>query len=145
MASMPSPTGSPESFLPLGCPADMFLPKARKTKETKTKETKPKLKAKRPTKKEQDEQAVHKLLASPALEGYLKARISDEVEKQMKSAKLDHVYEKAYKVMKQFALLGDGDPDKYAEEQDCLVQYMGKMVKLQIKRKTQLAEAAKKV
>ena len=83
-------------------------------------------------------------MAAPALEGYFKARISDEVEKQMKSAKLDHVYEKAYNVMKQFASLGDGDPEKYAEEKDCLVEYMGKMVKLQLYRQAQLAEAAKK-
>ena len=146
MESMPVPKGTPEVFLPLGCPAEMFLPKEdsqqeeanaealeeaqgdqedqgaqgprprrpgrprrqttgqeakrptkQKAKETKTKETKTKQKAKRPTKKEQDEQAVNKLLASPPLEGYLKARISDEVEKQMNSAKLDRVYEKADK------------------------------------------------
>ena len=111
----------------------------RKPKETQAKKTKEpketKQRAKRPTKKEQDEQAVNKFLASPAWEGYLSAKILAEVDKQRKSAKLDNVYAKAEQVMRQWALLGDGNPEQFAEEQDCLVTYMGKMVELQLKRK----------
>ena len=97
---------------------------------------------KRQTKKEQDEQAVNTFLASPAWEGYLSARISAEVDKQSKSAKLDRVYKKAEQVMKDFALLGDGNPEQFAEEEDCLVTYLGKMVQLQLKRKRQLSAAS---
>ena len=118
----------------------------RKPKETQTKKPKEpketKQRAKRQTKKEQDEQAVNKFLASPAWEGYLSARISAEVDKQRKSAKLDGVYKNAEKVMKEFALLGDGNPEQLAEEKDCLVTYMGKMVELQLKRKRQLSAAS---
>ena len=118
----------------------------RKPKETQTKKPKEpketKQRAKRQTKKEQDEQAVNKFLASPAWEGYLSARISAEVDKQSKSAKLDRVYKKAEQVMKDFALLGDGNPEQFAEEEDCLVTYLGKMVQLQLKRKRQLSAAS---
>ena len=44
------------------------------------------------------------------------------------------VYNKAQKVMKEFALLADGDPDVYTEEGDLLLEYMGKMNKLQLRR-----------
>ena len=44
--------------------------------------------------------------------------------------------------MKELALLGDGNPEQLAEEQDCLVEYMGKMVELQLKRKRQLSAAS---
>ena len=37
--------------------------------------------------------------------------------------------------MKEFALLGDGNPEQLAEENDCLVNYIGKMVELQLNRK----------
>ena len=73
----------------------------RKPKETQTKKPKEpketKQRAKRQTKKEQDEQAVNKVFASPAWGGYLSARIPAEVDKKMKSAKLDRVYKKAEK------------------------------------------------
>ena len=76
-------------------------PEPRKPKETQTKKPKEpketKQRAKRQTKKEQDEQAVNKFLASPALEGYVNARISAKVDKQRKSAKLDKVYAEAEK------------------------------------------------
>ena len=118
----------------------------RKPKETQTKKPKEpketKQRAKRQTKKEQDEHAVNKFLASPAWEGYLSARISAEVDKQSKSAKLDRVYKKVEQVMKDFALLGDGNPEQFAEEGDCLVTYLGKMVQLQLKRKRQLSAAS---
>lgn len=136
----------------------MIEPKqTKKTKETKAKKSESlqvperpaKQRAKRPTKKEQDEQAVNKFLASPALdfmrthlEGYLNAKISAEVDKQRKIAKLDRVYKNAEKVMRQWALLGDGNPEEFAEEQDCLVTFMGKMVELQLKRKRQLSAAS---
>ena len=55
------------------------------------------------TKKEQDEQAVNKFLASPAGEVYSSAMISAEVDKQRKSAKLERVYKKAEQVMKTWA------------------------------------------
>ena len=92
--------------------------------------------------KEQHEQAVSKLLASPACEGYWSAMISAEVNKQRNSAKLDEAYKKADKVMQEFALLGDGNPEQFAEEQECLVAYMGKIVELQLNRKRQLSAAS---
>lgn len=163
---MPVPTGLPEVLFPPAAAqveaneeAKMGTPKrfrlvpeqTKKPKETKAKKSEPrkpketqtkkpkepketKQRAKRPTKKEQDEQAVNKFLASPAWEA--------EVDKQRKSAKLDRVYKKAEKVMKEFALLGDGNPEQLAEEKDCLVTYMGKMVELQLKRKRQLSAAS---
>ena len=72
--------------------------KAKKSESLKVPERPTTQRAKRLTKKEQDEQAVNKFLASPALEGYLSARISAEVDKQRKSAKLDKVYKKAEKL-----------------------------------------------
>ena len=163
---MPVPTGLPEVLFPPAAAqveaneeAKMGTPKrfrlvpeqTKKPKETKAKKSEPrkpketqtkkpkepketKQRAKRQTKKEQDEQAVNKFLASPAWEA--------EVDKQRKSAKLDRVYKKAEKVMKEFALLGDGNPEQFAEEEDCLVTYLGKMVQLQLKRKRQLSAAS---
>ena len=118
--------------------------KTKKTKETKAKKSErpTKQRGKRQTKKEQDEQAVKKFLASPAWEGHLRARISAEVHKQRKSAQLDKVNKKTEKVMREWALLGDGNPEQLAEEQDCLVTYIGKMVELQLKRKRQLSAAS---
>jgi outer membrane biosynthesis protein TonB len=163
---MPVPTGLPEVLFPPAAAqveaneeAKMGTPKrfrlvpeqTKKPKETKAKKSEPrkpketqtkkpkepketKQRAKRQTKKEQDEQAVNQFLASPAWEA--------EVDKQRKSAKLDRVYKKAEKVMKEFALLGDGNPEQLAEEKDCLVTCMGKMVELQLKRKRQLSAAS---
>ena len=104
---------------PTAAPAKMRAPKrfrlvpeqATKPKETKAKMSEPrtpeetqtkkpkepketKQRAKRQTKKEQDEQAINSFLASHACESYLSARISAEVDKQMKTAKLDRVYKK---------------------------------------------------
>ena len=72
----------------------------------------------------------------------MSARISAGVDKQRKSAKLDKVYKKAEQVLREWALLGDGNPEQLADEQDCLVTYMGKMVELQLKRKRQLSAAS---
>ena len=44
--------------------------------------------------------------------------------------------------MKEWALLADGNPEEFAEEPDCLVIYMGKMVELQLKRKNQFSAAS---
>ena len=44
--------------------------------------------------------------------------------------------------MREWALLGDGNPEQFAEEQDCLVTYMGKMVELQLKGKSQRSAAS---
>ena len=102
-------------------------PRKNKTQTKKPKEPKEtKQRAKRPTKKEQDEQAANKFLASPTCASYLSAMIPAEVDKQRTSAKRDEVYKKADKVMQEFALLGDGNPELFAEEQDCLVPYIGK-------------------
>ena len=70
------------------------------------------------------------------------ARISAEVDKQRKRARLDKVYKKTEKVMKEFALLGDGNPEQLAEEQERRVTYMNKRVELQLKRKRQLSAAS---
>ena len=116
-----------------------LVPNQEPTKKT---ERPAKQRAKRPTKKEQDEQAANKILATPASEGYLHAKISAEVHKLRQSAKLDRVYKKTKKVMKQWAELGDGDGEELAEEQECLVTFIGKMVELQHKRKRQLSAAS---
>ena len=111
-------------------------------KHTKKTERPAKQRAKRPTKKEQDEQAVNKFLATPAWEGYLHAKISAEVHKLKQSAKLDRVHKKTETAMKQWAELGDGDGEELAEEQECLVTSICKMVELQHKRKRQLSAAS---
>ena len=43
------------------------------------------------------------------------------------------------KMMQDFALLGDGDPEQLPDEQECLVTYMCKMTELQMKRKSKLS------
>ena len=48
---------------------------------------------------------------------------------------MQKAYKKAEKLMKEFALLADGNPDVYTEEGDLLYEYMGKMTMLQCKRK----------
>ena len=115
---------------------------ANKSESLQVPERPSKQRPKRPTKKEQDEQAVNKFVASPALEGIQKAMISAEVDKQRKSAKLDKVYAKTEKVMREWAALADGDTDQLEEEQDCLSLFMRKMVELQLKRKRQFSEAS---
>ena len=59
-----------------------------------------------------------------------------------KSDRVDKVYKKAEKVMQECSLLCDGNPEAYKEEQDCLLEYMGKMTMLQLKRKKRFPEAA---
>ena len=81
-------------------------------------------------------------MASPAGEGYLNAMISAQINKQRKSAKREEVYKTADEVMQEFALLGDGNPELFQEEQECLVTYMGTMVELQLKRIGQLSAAS---
>ena len=85
------------------------------------------------------EATVDKVLSDPAFNGFLNARITMEVEKQLdkkrRSDRLDKVYNKAQKVMRQFAFLADGDPEVYKDEGDLLVEYMGKMTELQCRRK----------
>ena len=82
-----------------------------------------------------DEAAVQQFINSPAFH----EKVSMEVEKQLvtqrKSARFDRVYNRALKVMRQFALLADGDPEVYTEEGDLLLEYIGKMTKLHCKRK----------
>ena len=62
-----------------------------------------------------------------------------EVEKQlgkkMRSDRFNTVYNRAQKVMRQFAFLADGDPEVYTDEGDLLLEYMGKMIELQCRRK----------
>ena len=86
-----------------------------------------------------DEATVQKLLSDPAFKGLLNARVTMEVEKQLdkkrRSDRLDKVYNKAQKVMRQFAFLADGDPEAYTDEGDLLLEYMGKMTELQCRRK----------
>ena len=69
----------------------------------------------------------------------MNARVSLEVEKQLdrkrRSLQVDKAYKKAEKVMRQFALLSDGNPEAYTEEGDLLLEYMGKMTELQCRRK----------
>ena len=119
-------------------------PKTQQSKQTQqTKQTK-----KRLTKKEQDEAAVQKVLSSPAFNEFLDARVTMEVEKQLdnkrRSGRFDKVYNKAKKVMRQFALLADGDPEVYTDEGDLLLDYMGKMTELQSRRKV-MAERAERM
>ena len=72
----------------------------------------------------------------------MKAMIAAEVHKQKKSAQLDTVNKKTDKVMREWALLGDGNPEHFAEEPDCLVTYIGKMVELQLKGTRQVSAAS---
>ena len=55
---------------------------------------------------------------------------------------MQKAYKKAEKLMKEFALLADGDPDVYTEEGDLLQEYMGKMIELQCRRKGLVGNAA---
>lgn len=120
------------------------------TKETKTqkkpnvikdpKETKPR--RQRPTKKEQDQAAVMKFLISPEYTSILKAHIHVALDKKQKSDKVDKLYKKAQKLMHEFSLLCDGDTEACTEEADCLMEYMGKMTQLQLKRMGRKTEAA---
>ena len=125
-------------------------PKTKQSKQPKDPKTQTK---KRLTKKEQDQAAVQKFLSSPAYDeatvqkvlsdqrfnGFLDARVTMEVEKQLdkkkRSDRFDKVYKRAQKVLKQFASLADGDPEVYKEEGDLLLEYMGKMTELQCRRK----------
>ena len=45
-------------------------------------------------------------------------------------------------MIEEFALLGNGNPEQLAEERDCIVTCMGKIVELQLKRKRQLSAAS---
>ena len=62
-----------------------------------------------------------------------------ELEKQLdrkrRICRLDKVCNRAQKVMRQFAVLADGDPEVYSDEGDLLLEYMGKMTELQCRRK----------
>ena len=82
---------------------------------------------------------MQKLLSDPAFNGFLNARVTVEVEKQLDkqrgSYRLDKVCNMAQKVMKQFAFLADGDPEVYSDDGDLLLEYMGKMTELQCRRK----------
>ena len=125
-----------------GSHGDAKQPKKSKSKQTQqTKQTKNRL-----TKNEQDEAAVQKFLSSPAFNGFLDAKVTMEVEKQLdkkrRSDMVDKVYNRAQKVMRQFAFLADGDPEVYKDEGDLLVEYMGKMTELQCRRMFFLGEPA---
>ena len=64
-----------------------------------------------------------------------------EVDKKMRSDKFDKVCNRAFKVMRQFAVLADGDPDGVTPEGDLLLEYMGKMTVLQCQRKRHFGNA----
>ena len=95
-----------------------------------------------------DEATVQKLLSDPAFNGFLNARVTMEVEKQLdnkrRSGRLDKVYNRAQKAMRQFAFLADGDPEVYKAEGDLLREFMGKMTELHCKRK-RMAESAERM
>ena len=76
------------------------------------------------------------------MEDYVSAMISVAIVKINKSDKADKVFKKVEKVMQEFALLCDANPEAYQEEEDCLLEFMGKMTVLQLKRKKQFAEAS---
>ena len=132
--AMPVPSGEPVPSGPKmpGSHGDARQPKKSKSKQAQ--QTK-----KRLTKKEQDEAAVQKFLSSPDFNGFLDAKVTMEVEKQLdkkrRSDMVDKVYNRAQKVMSQFAFLADGDLEVYKDEGDLLVEYMGKMTELQCRRK----------
>jgi hypothetical protein len=79
---------------------------------------------------------------------FVNTKVTMEVEKQLdkkrRSDRLEAVYNKAHKVMKQFAFLADGDPEVYKAEGDLLREYMGKMTELQCRRKGR-AESAERM
>ena len=81
-------------------------------------------------------------MASPAFDHWLNAKISAEVKRQRKAAKVDKVYAKAEQAMNQWAELADGNLDEFHEESDCLCLYLGKMVELKNKRMGLHAKAA---
>ena len=45
-------------------------------------------------------------------------------------------------MIEEFALLGDGNPEEFAEEEDCLDTHLDKMVELQLQRKRQISAAS---
>ena len=132
MLSPPSPPKDP----PWKIAGNQCLKKWKERKQSKeTKQTKQtKQTKKRHTKKEQDEAAVQKFLSSSAFNARVTMEVQQQLEKNKRSDRLQKVYNKAQKVMKEFALLADGDPDVYTEEGDLLLEYMGKMNKLQMRR-----------
>ena len=79
--------------------------KSKDPQQSKQTQQKPGQTKKRLTKKEQDEAAVQKFLSSPAGEIW----IEEQLDKKRRSDRLDKVYKRAEKVMRQFALLADGD------------------------------------
>ena len=68
-----------------------------------------------------------------------------QLDKLRKSDRMDKVYKRAFKVMRQFAFLVDGDPEAITEEGDLLLEYIGKMNCLQCKRKGVPLEDLKEV
>ena len=83
-----------------------------------------------------------KFLISPEYTSILKAHIHVALDKKQKSDKVDKLYKKAQKLMHEFSLLCDGDTEACTEEADCLMEYMGKMTQLQLKRMGRKTEAA---
>ena len=61
--------------------------------------------------------------------------VEKQLDKKRRSDRFDKVYNRANKVMRQFAFLADGDPEVYKDEGDLLLEYMGKMTELQGRRK----------
>ena len=153
LQGMPTPDGFPEMCFPY-CHGDAIvqkdvnippgpngdatipLPHSKQTQQTKTKHTK-----KRLTKKEQDEAAVQRFLSSPAFTEAL----AMQLDKLRKSDRMDNVYKRAFKVMRQFAFLADGDPEAITEEGDLLLEYIGQITYLQCKRKGVPLEDLKEV
>ena len=139
-----SPPGQPEVLSPPSPPKDppwkiagnQCLKKWKERKQSKeTKQTKQtKQTKKRLTKKEQDEAAVQKFLSSPAFNARVTMEVEKQLEKKRRSDRCDKVYNRALKVMRQFAFLADGDPEACTDEGDLLLEYMGKMTELQFRR-----------
>ena len=143
--AMPVPSGEPEMFSPSNekgepVPSGPRMPgshgDARLTKREHDNEAAMQKFLSSPA---YDEATVQKRLSEPVFNGFLNARVTMEVEKQLdkkrRSDRVDKVYNKAQKVMRQFAFLADGDPEVYTDEGDLLLEYMAKMTHLQSRRK----------
>ena len=82
------------------------------------------------------EQSSHFARATILCGGWLLKEVSQkQLDKKMRSDEMDKVYNKAFKVMRQFAFLADGDPDAVTAEGDLLLEYTAKMTQLQCQRK----------
>ena len=153
--AMPVPSGEPVPSGPRmpGSHGDARQPK--KSKHSKSKQTKDpktpkrtkqtKQTKKRLTKKEPDEAAVQKFLSSPAFNARVTMEVEKQLDKKRRRDRFDKVCNRAFKVMRQFAFLADGDPEVYTDEGDLLLEYMGKMTELQCRRNEMLLKELKEI